>query len=517
MIQFNKILIANRGEIAVRVIRACHELGITAVAVYSDVDHTAMHVREADEAYCIGAAAATESYLKQDTLIETAKKAGCCAIHPGYGFLAENAEFANKVNKAGLVFIGSSPESIRLLGDKVESRRAMARAGIPLIPGSDQEDGSPHPSKKKGGDRHGDLSYLDGIADKIGYPVLIKAAAGGGGKGMRVVHDPANLQAGLEGARREAQSAFGDSTVYLEKYLVEPRHIEFQIFGDAFGNRVHLFERECSIQRRHQKIIEETPSTVLDDKLRRKMGETAVKVAEAAGYWNAGTVEFLLDKDTNFYFLEVNTRIQVEHPITEETLGVDLVKEQIRVSMGRELSWSQSDLKPRGHAIECRIYAEDAAANFLPQAGPVYLLKEPRGLGIRFDSGVESGDEVTVNYDPIIAKLIALAPDREAAIRRMIMALENTVILGLTTNIEFLKAAISHPAFSEGRTHTGFIPEHLPDWKPPELPEDDLRLALVLASLPSETRYAAAGNEKSTIPEPWQLLGDWSICRGGAR
>jgi len=501
---FKKILIANRGEIAIRIIRACHELGITAAAVYSEADKTAMHVREADEAYLIGPAAPTESYLNQQVLIETARKAGCQAIHPGYGFLAENAEFAQAVADAGLVFIGSSPESIKLLGNKVESRQTMAEAGIPIIPGI------------KTGSKLDDKT-LTKEADRIGFPVLVKAAAGGGGKGMRVVEDPADLKASLEAARRESQAAFGDPTIFIEKYLVEPRHIEFQIFGDSFGNRIHFFERECSIQRRHQKIIEETPSPALDDELRGRMGETAVRVAEAAGYWNAGTVEFLLDKDRNFYFLEVNTRIQVEHPVTEETVGVDLVREQILVSAGEELSWSQDELRQRGHAIECRIYAEDAAAGFLPAAGPVHLMREPGGPGIRFDGGVETGDEVSVHYDPIIAKLIASASDRPSAIRRARMALDDTVILGLTTNIDFLKVVLEHPEFIKGHIHTGFIPQHLPDWKPADASDEQLALALALASLPTERRIVSGEGGDTSIPEPWQEFGAWQICGGSVR
>ena len=512
--KFNKILIANRGEIAVRIIRACRELGITAVAVYSEVDKTAMHVREADEAHLIGPAAATESYLNQRVLIDTALKAGCQSVHPGYGFLAENAAFAAAVNDAGLVFIGSSPESIRLLGDKVESRRTMAKAGIPLIPGSDNVLGRhgvlPHQSM---GDSQEWLSYQT-AADKIGYPVLVKAAGGGGGKGMRVVRDPKDLKAALEGASREAQAAFGNPTVYLEKYLVEPRHVEFQIFGDTHGNRVHLFERECSIQRRHQKIIEETPSLALTPQLRNKMGETAIRVAEAAGYYNAGTVEFLLDKDKNFYFLEVNTRIQVEHPITEMVLGVDLVQEQIRVAAGEELSWKQSDLKQRGHAIECRIYAEDAANNFLPAAGPVLFAKEPRGPGIRFDGGVETGDEVSVYYDPIIAKLVAWASDREAAIRRIRAALDDTVILGVTNNIDFLKAVLDQPEFIAGKLHTGFLAEHLPNWKPEPPTNEEIRQLMALASLSSERKVVSGITTGQTIPDPWLTLGAWEIAKG---
>jgi acetyl-CoA carboxylase biotin carboxylase subunit len=501
---FNKILIANRGEIAIRIIRACHELGITAVAVYSEVDKTAMHVREADEAYCIGPAAPSESYLNQAVIIETAKKAGCCAVHPGYGFLAENAEFARAVSKADLVFIGSTPESIQLLGNKVESRKTMAEAGIPLVPGMKSDSAL-------------DDKTLLKEAERIGFPVLVKAASGGGGKGMRVVNDPANLQSSIEAAQREAKSAFGDPTVFLERYLVEPRHIEFQVFGDWQGNRIHLCERECSIQRRHQKIIEETPSPALDNELRQRMGETAVKVIEAAKYVNAGTVEFLLDKDRNFYFLEVNTRIQVEHPVTEETLGIDLVKEQILVAAGKELSWSQSDIKQRGHSIEARIYAEDATAGFLPSAGSVHFMKEPRGLGIRFDGGVESGDEVSVYYDPIIAKLIATASDRESAINRIRMALNGTVILGLTTNIEFLKAVLEQPAFIDGNLHTGFIPQYLPDWKPPALSDEDLAFALAVASLPSERKTVSSGDGSQEIPSPWLEIGAWQICSRGVK
>ena len=498
---FSKILIANRGEIAVRIIRACHELGITAVAVYSEPDSTAMHVREADEAYNIGPASAAESYLNQNIIIETAVKSGCSAIHPGYGFLAENAVFAEKVAEAGLTFIGPSPEAIRLLGNKVESRITMAKAGIPLIPGTDSSTNLSDETLVK-------------EADRIGYPVLVKAAAGGGGKGMRVVTDPADLQTAIEAAKREAGAAFGDSTIFMERYLVEPRHVEFQIFGDNHGNRIHLFERECSIQRRHQKIIEETPSLALDDDLRRRMGETALRVADAAGYRNAGTVEFLLDKDGNFYFLEVNTRIQVEHPVTEETLGVDLVCEQIRVAAGAELSWGQGDLSQRGHSIEVRIYAEDAAAGFLPAAGPVLFMKEPSGPGIRFDGGVETGDEVSVHYDPIIAKLVAWGSDRTASINRVKMALDNTVILGLTHNVPFLKAVLDRPEFLSGDIHTNFLQQHMPDWQPGTADENTLDIALALASQTKEKRSATTHGDQTKIPDPWNELGAWELCRG---
>ncbi|MFH0766072.1 MAG: acetyl-CoA carboxylase biotin carboxylase subunit [Calditrichota bacterium] len=501
---FSKILIANRGEIAVRVIRACHELGIKAVAVYSEADKTAMHVREADEAYLIGPAPAVESYLRQDVLVETAIQAGCCAVHPGYGFLAENADFAELCGKPGLVFIGSSPPSIRLLGDKMASRQTMRRAGVPVIPGCD-----------KPGLSDADLARE---ADGIGYPVLVKAAAGGGGKGMRVVHAPADLQKSLEAARREAKAAFGNATVFLESFLIEPRHVEFQIFGDAFGHRIHLCERECSIQRRHQKIIEETPSPALDPDLRARMGETAVQVAAAANYYNAGTVEFLLDRNRNFYFLEVNTRIQVEHPITEEVIGVDLVVEQIRVAMGQELSWSQADIKQRGHAVECRLYAEDAANGFLPSAGPVLFLQEPIGPGLRFDSGVQTGDEVSVYYDPIIAKLVAYGQTREAAIQRSINALEQTAVLGLTTNREFLIAVLKHPAFQAGDLHIGFLQQHLPNWQPDPPEDDELALILALAGLAGKFKSPSNGNDQSgepRLPNPWQSVGAWQICAGG--
>lgn len=496
---FKKILIANRGEIAIRVIRACHELGIHAAAVYSDVDKTAMHVREADEAYSIGPAPPNESYLKQDAIIETALKAGCDAVHPGYGFMAENSGFAALCRDSGLTFIGPSPEAIKLLGDKVASRRTMSKAGVPVIPGMD--DGGLDDDK------------IAREADRIGYPVLVKAAAGGGGKGMRVVHDPDNLKSSLEAARREAKAAFGDSTVFLEKFLIEPRHIEFQIFGDQHGNRIHLFERECSIQRRHQKIIEETPSPALDDDLRRLMGDTAVKVAEAADYHNAGTVEFLLDRNRNFYFLEVNTRIQVEHPVTEETLGIDLVTEQIRVADGKELSWHTDDLKQRGSAVECRIYAEDAAAGFLPSAGPVFMMSEPGGPGVRFDSGVETGDEVSVHYDPIIAKLVTCGQDRASAIRRALIALDETVILGLTTNREFLREVLANPEFQSGNLHIGFLDQHMPGWKLPEPDEIDRHLALAVASLPSGRKtHVTTGDSDDRLPDPWLSLGSWEIC-----
>ncbi len=462
-----------------------------------------MHVREADEAILIGPAVASQSYLVQERLIEAARQCSADAIHPGYGFLAENHSFAKLVNDSGLTYIGSSPESIRLLGDKIESRQAMAKAGIPLTPGVTSND---------------ELSseFLIRESERIGYPILVKAAGGGGGKGMRIVHDPADLKTAIESASREAQNAFGNASVYVEKFIVRPRHIEFQVFGDTFGNCIHLFERECSVQRRHQKIIEESPSVALDDELRHKMGETAVKVAKTAGYFNAGTVEFLLDKNRDFYFLEVNTRIQVEHPVTEEVLGIDLVKEQIRVASGRELSWSQGDLVRRGHSIEARIYAEDAQSGFLPAPGPVHFLSTPNGPGIRWDGGVESGDEVALYYDPMIAKLIASGENRTEALVRLIQALDRTVVLGLTTNIEFLKTVIEHPEFASGNLTTNFLGENIPQWSPAPISDEESAMLAALTFLCRSNRGGSAGSALDAgIPDPWQTMGAWQIASGG--
>lgn len=489
-------------------IRACHELDIKAVAVYSDADKRAMHVREADEAYHIGPAPAAESYLVQSRLIEIALKSGCDAIHPGYGFLAENATFAQLVIDSGLTYIGSTPESIRLLGDKVESRRAMLGAGIPMTSGTEgvTEDLTTEVVAK-----------LAKEAERITYPVLVKAAGGGGGKGMRIVRKPEELTGALEGARREAASAFSNPMIYIEKFIEEPRHVEFQVFGDKFGHYIHLFERECSIQRRHQKIIEESPSPALDADLRHRMGEAAVAVARTANYQNAGTVEFLLDKNRNFYFLEVNTRIQVEHPVTEMVTGVDLVKEQILVAAGRELSWSQSDLVQRGHAIEARIYAEDGANNFLPSPGPVHFLRAPMGPGVRWDGGVESGDEVSVYYDPIIAKLICFGENRGAALGRLDNALRESVVFGLTTNIEFLKAVASHPQFRCGEVDTNFIPQYLSNWQPDEVSDADLVLVHMLAYQSQRKAIAQSDSQEVGIPDPWVTTGPWQIASGSGQ
>ena len=387
---FKKIIIANRSEIACRVIRACKELNIKTVAIYSEADSKALHVQLADEAVCIGPPPANQSYLNMDAVIKAAFDTGCDAIHPGYGFLSEKHEFNQKVRDAGLTFIGSKPEPMRLLGSKVQSRIMMLQAGVPVIPGMKT-------SSK-------DIKDYEKTADEMGYPVLIKASDGGGGKGMRVVYKKEDLQPSLDAAMRESLSAFGSDVIFLEKYIESPRHIEFQVAADDYGNAVYLFERECSIQRRHQKIIEETPSTALTPELRKKMGETAVRVIQTSGYNNVGTVEFLLDKNNNFYFLEVNARIQVEHPITEMVTGVDLVKLQIGIASGEKMPFTQEELHQYGHAIECRIYAEDSDNNFMPSSGKILYLKEPKGPGVRYDSGIYQGVEVPIFYDPILAK-----------------------------------------------------------------------------------------------------------------
>jgi acetyl-CoA carboxylase biotin carboxylase subunit len=496
---FSKILIANRGEIAVRIIRACRQLDVFAAAIYSEVDRASLHVAMADEAVCIGPAPALESYLDMDRVIGAAKELGCGAVHPGYGFLAENHRFAKRCEEEGLVFIGPPSDALELVGSKLAARAAVTAVGVPVIPGMSG---------------HGkDAAHFKKEAEKIGYPVLVKAAAGGGGKGMRVVETEKELASAAEGAAREAKGAFGDDTIYLEKCIVRPRHVEFQIFADFHGSAVHLFERECSIQRRHQKIVEETPSPALTPRLRAEMGDAALKVVEASGYKNAGTVEFLLDPDGNYYFLEVNARIQVEHPITEMVVGVDLVGEQIRVAAGEPLSFKQDDLSQRGHAIECRIYAEDPASGFLPAAGPILLMEEPQGPGIRVDSGVYSGGEVSVHYDPIMAKLIAWGPDREAARRRMSEALGEYPILGIETTVGFLKDVIERPEFVAGNTHTRFIEEYMADWRPPDDGEF-LATALAAAALYEMEPRTVAASAKKEMPSPWETMGNWQTGSG---
>jgi acetyl-CoA carboxylase biotin carboxylase subunit len=442
-----KILIANRGEIALRVLRACRELGIRSVAVYSDADRAALHVFHADEAYRLGPAPSTESYLRGDLILEIARRAGADAIHPGYGFLSENAEFAAACEAAGIIFIGPSADAMRELGSKTRARQAADRAEMPRTPGSTRGLAS--------------LAEAISIARDIGFPVMLKAAAGGGGKGMRAISNPQELPAAFASARSEAQRAFGSDEVYLEKLIERPRHIEIQVLADHQGNTLYLGERECSVQRRHQKVIEEAPSAIVDPDLRRRMGEAACRLARGACYTNAGTVEFLVDEARNFYFLEMNTRLQVEHPVTELVTGLDLVHLQIHIAEGKPLPFTQDDIHLRGHALECRIYAEDPENSFFPSPGRITRLVQPSGPGIREDSGVYQGWIVPIDYDPMLSKLIAYAPTRELAIARMLRALDEYVIGGIRSNLTLFKGILSDPAFQAANIDTGYLDRFL--------------------------------------------------------
>jgi acetyl-CoA carboxylase biotin carboxylase subunit len=441
-----KILVANRGEIALRVMRTAKEMGIQTVAVFSEADRNALHVRYADEAVCIGLAPSNQSYLVMDKILEVAKQLGVDGIHPGYGFLSENASFARKVKEAGITFIGPTAEAMEVMGSKLGAKAAVKAFGVPMVPGTEGA--------------ITDVIEAQKIATEIGYPVLVKASAGGGGKGMRVVEQEAEFELQVQLAMSEALSAFGDGSVFIEKYVGSPRHIEFQILGDNFGNIVHLFERECSIQRRHQKLVEEAPSSCLTPEVRQKMGEAAVKVAQACKYTGAGTVEFLVDENLNFYFLEMNTRLQVEHPVTEQIVGLDLVKEQIRVARGEKLGYTQEELHIKGHAIELRICAEDPANNFLPDIGKLITYKLPQGYGVRVDDSFEEGMEIPIHYDPMIAKLITFGQTREEAIHRMIRAIDDYKISGIETTLLFGKFAMQHPAFVSGNFDTKFIDKY---------------------------------------------------------
>ena len=445
---FRKVLIANRGEIALRVIRACHELGIAAVAVYSDADARAPHVREADEAVNVGPAPSAESYLRGERIIEAAKRVGAEAIHPGYGFLSEREWFARAVRDAGLVWVGPAAEAIAAMGSKIAARQLAIGANVPVVPGTTG------PLR--------DAKEAREIAKRFGYPVLLKAAAGGGGKGMRVVRDEKDLESSLDAARREAKNAFGDDAVYVEKYIVGPRHVEIQVLGDHHGTVLSLNERECSVQRRHQKMIEEAPSVAVTPEIRRAMGETAVRAARAAGYTNAGTCEFLLDADGKFYFLEMNTRLQVEHPVTELVTGIDLVQWQLRIAANEKLPFKQDDIVPRGWAIECRITSEDPSNNFLPSTGKVEYLHVPTGPGVRWDSGIEAGSDVTLFYDPMLAKLIVWAPTREAAITRMHRALSELTIQGVDTSRDFHLRVMEDDDFRRGAIEIQWLERRLP-------------------------------------------------------
>ena len=487
---FSKILVANRGEIAVRVMRACREMGVRSVAVYSQADRNALHVRMADEAVRIGPAEIGQSYLHTGRILEAAHQSGAQAIHPGYGFLSENADFASAVREAGFVFIGPSSEAIHAMGDKAEARARIQAAGVPVVPGYQGLDG--------------EADFLK-AAREIGYPVLVKAAAGGGGKGMRVVLEEADLKDAVAAARRESLHAFGSTRLILEHYVPQAHHVEIQVLGDQHGTLLHLFERECSVQRRHQKVIEETPSPILDETLREKMGPAALAAAGAIGYYNAGTVEFILDPATReFYFLEMNTRLQVEHPVTELVTGVDLVQWQIRIAAGEKLPYQQGDLHQRGHAIECRLYAEDPSAGFLPATGPLLRFIEPSGPGVRVDSGFTSGDEISIYYDPLIAKVIVLAENRSAAINKMQAAMRSTVLLGVLTNWQFLIEVLNHPDFTGGRVHTTWVEQTYPEWQPPDCdipPEVLVAAALTQFKTPGPGQVAFRGGDPFS---PWR-------------
>ena len=499
--KFKKVMIANRGEIAVRVIRTCREMGIGTVAVYSDADETAPHVMMADEAYHIGGSQARDSYLRMDVIIDTAKKASVDAIHPGYGFLAENADFADAVTNAGMVFIGPPGSAMRSMGSKTQARRVMIDAGVPVVPGD------------KTGLVSDEAAYKS--AKRIGYPVLIKAAMGGGGKGMRVVRAEEDLISSMNAAKREALSGFGDDEVYLEKFIEGPRHIEIQVLADTYGNCIHLYERECSIQRRHQKVIEEAPSPALKTlpEVREQMGKAAVQAAKACGYVNAGTVEFLFDPETSkFYFLEMNTRLQVEHPVTEFVTGLDLVREMLLIAQGHPLTIEQSDVRHNGHSIECRISAEDPSTGFLPDAGTISGLNRPDGPWVRVDSGVRNGSEVGVYYDPLVAKLIVWGPTREAAIRRMYRALCEYRVSGIKTTIPFAKLVMEHPRFISGDFDTRFIEQEYqgkPSITPPEEAIQAAMIALALYERDQANRSGFAGSEPGTNGKSniWKMAG----------
>ena len=438
-----KLLVANRGEIAIRVMRSARQMGIKTVAIYSEADRGSAHADFADEAYLVGPAPSAQSYLNADAILAVCKASGADAVHQGYGFLSENASFAEQVDSAGMAWIGPPPSAIRVMGDKLSAKAAAAELGVPLVMGSDGA--SPTAVEAQA------------VADQIGYPVMLKASAGGGGKGMRVVHSSSEVQEAFKSAASEALKSFGNGEVFVEKFVASPRHIEIQVLSDQFGNHLHLFERECSVQRRHKKVVEEAPSAVLTPQLRAEMGEAAVKAAKSCGYVGAGTVEFIFDASGAFYFLEMNTRLQVEHPVTEEVTGLDLVEEQIRIARGEALRYRQEDIKLKGHAIELRVYAEDVSNNFVPDTGTLEVYRRPYGEGIRVDDGVREGQEVSVYYDPMLAKLIAWGPDRETARLRLIEAIDSYAVLGVKTTLRFGRFVLEHPDFISGRFDTGFV------------------------------------------------------------
>ncbi|MFQ6123789.1 MAG: acetyl/propionyl/methylcrotonyl-CoA carboxylase subunit alpha [Candidatus Heimdallarchaeota archaeon] len=513
---FEKILIANRGEIAIRIIEACQEMGIKTIAVYSDIDQRAMHVSAADEAHPLGDPLPQNSYLNIDKIIDIAQANGAEAIHPGYGFLSENPDFAARCLEEGLVFIGPKSHVIRAMGHKIEANQCMKEAGIPTIPGYHSQN------------TEEDMDFLLEKAKAIGFPVMIKATAGGGGRGIRIVDQEKEFAAAYDSAFRETKAAFGDGSLFLEKYIVDPRHIEFQILADEYGHIIHLFERECSIQRRYQKVIEETPSVVLTPELREKMGKVAVAAARAAGYTNAGTVEFIFAPDKTFYFLEMNTRLQVEHAITEATTGIDLVKWQIKLAAGIPLTLKQEEIVQRGHAIECRIYAEDPSREFLPSAGRVhqFRLNLVDGIGIRNDKGITSGSEVSTYYESLLSKLIVYSENREESLQKMAWALANYAIIGVQSNVEFLRTVLAHEKFRQGEYSTQFLEKYFKDWEPPKpvAPPEAILAASVYDIL--ETTTTNTLSNYSNAPGDlelgwcWKHAGNWgreSLTNGGNR
>lgn len=485
-----KILVANRGEIALRIMRSAKEMGIKTVAVFSEADRNALHVRYADEAVCIGPPPSNESYLSSEKIINACKITGAEAIHPGYGFLSENAAFARAVKDAGLILIGPSPEAMEIMGNKLSAKAAALKFNIPMVPGTDEAITDIKEAKRR--------------AEEVGFPILIKAAAGGGGKGMRIVEDPESFEDQMHRAVSEATSAFGDGSVFIERYVSSPRHIEIQVLGDNHGNIVHLFERDCSVQRRHQKVVEEAPSSVLTPEIREAMGRSAVDVARSCQYTGAGTVEFILDEDLNFYFLEMNTRLQVEHPVTEMITGIDLVKEQIRIARGEQISFKQEDLKINGHAIELRVYAEDPKNNFLPDIGTLQTYKVPQGPGVRVDDGFEQGMEIPIYYDPMIAKLVVFAATRKEAIERMIRAIDEYQITGIETTLSFGKYVMQHDAFVSGKFDTHFVQNYFTPGCLDDPKEDEGMIAAVFGAMLFNKKPVLTETSGNTATSEWK-------------
>ena len=496
--KINKILIANRGEIALRIMRSAREMGIKTVAVFSTADRNALHVRYADEAVCIGEAASSQSYLRGDKIIEVAKKLGVDAIHPGYGFLSENAVFAQAVADAGLIFVGPSPQTIEVMGSKLAAKESAKKNNVPMVPGT--------PSAIT------DIAEAKKISQKIGYPILIKASAGGGGKGMRIVENEEEFEEQMERAVSEAISSFGDGAVFIEKYILSPKHIEVQVLGDKYGNIISLFERECSIQRRHQKVIEEAPSPILTPAVREAIGKAAVEVAKSCNYYNAGTVEFVMDTNLNFYFLEMNTRLQVEHPVTEQITGIDLVKQQIKIAQGEVLEIKQEDLKILGHALEVRVYAEDPRNNFLPDIGNLATYVRPQGAGVRVDDGFEQGMDIPIYYDPMIAKLVTFGKDRIEAIERMKRAIDEYQIVGIETTLPFCSFVLNHEEFLSGKFDTGFVGKYFtPAVLDKKLSESEEKIAAALVATFLGEKKATKNSTKnnSTSQEHTRQISNW--------